>query len=93
MNSAIKDRVISEVRNAMSRLSSGQRDTESGSSPNNQEEREGSNALKTKITKKDSRSAFDLRDTEDLSPYKMVPHVVFFFISQTLKKIIPTSIE
>ena len=36
----------------MGTLSSGQRDTESGSSQNNQEDREGSNGLKTKITKK-----------------------------------------
>ena len=69
---AINDRVIPEIQNAMGTLTSGQRDTESGSSPNNQEDREGSNGLKTKITKKDSRSAFDLRDTEDLSPYTKV---------------------
>ena len=64
--------VIPEIQNALGTLSSGQRDTESGSSPNNQEDREGSNGLKTKITKKDSWSAFDLRDTEDLSPYIVI---------------------
>ena len=69
INSAINDRVIPEIQNAMCTLSSGQRDTEYGSSPNNQENREGSNGLKTKITKKDSRSPFDLRDTEGQSPY------------------------
>ena len=69
INSAINDIVMPEIQNAMGTLSPGQRDTESGSSPNNQEDREGSNGLKTKITKKDSRSAFDLRDTEDLCPY------------------------
>ena len=69
INSAINDRVISVLQNAMVTLSSGQRDTESGSSPNNQEDREGSIGLQIKNTKKDSRSACDLRDTEGLSPY------------------------
>ena len=64
--------MIPEIQNAMGTLSSGQTDTESGSSPNNQEDREVSNGLKTKITKKDSWSAFDLRDTEDLSPYIVI---------------------
>ena len=70
IKSAINDRVIPEIQNAMGTLSSGEKDTESGSSPYNQEDREGSNGLKTTITKKDSRSAFKLRDTEYLSPYK-----------------------
>ena len=72
INSAINDRVIPELQNAMGTLSSGQRDTESGSSPNNQEDREGSSRLQTKTTKKDSRSACDLRGTEGLSPYKRI---------------------
>ena len=42
INSAINDRVIPEIQNAIGTLSSGQRDTESGSSPNIQEDREGS---------------------------------------------------
>ena len=75
ISSAISGRVIPEIQNAMGTLSSGQRDTESGSSPKNQEDREGSYGFKTKISKKDSRSAFDLRDTKDLSPYR---HFEFF---------------
>ena len=67
--SAINNSVIPEIQNAMGTLSSGQRDTESGSSQNNQEDREGSKGLKTKIIKKDSRSACNLRDTEGRSPY------------------------
>ena len=43
INSAINDRVIPEIQNAMVTLFSEQRDTESCSSPNNQEDREGSN--------------------------------------------------
>ena len=70
ISSAINGRVIPDIQNAMGTLSSGQRETESGSSPNIQEEREGSNAFKTKITKKDSRSAFDVRNRDDLSRYK-----------------------
>ena len=53
----------------MGTLSSGHRETESGSSPNIQEDRKGSNGFKTKITKQESRFASLLRDTDDLSPY------------------------
>ena len=65
----ICSRVIPEIQNAMGMLSSEQRGTESGSSPNNHEDREGSSEFKTKLTKKHSRSAFDLGDTEGLSRY------------------------
>ena len=70
----------------MGTLSSGQRDTESGSSQNNQEDREGSNGLKTKFTKKDSRSACNLRDTDDRSPYTLISCELFeqsLFISRS----------
>ena len=69
MSSAINDRVIPGIRNIMGSLSLGHRDTESGTSGDNQESSEETNGLKTKLTNKDSRSAFDLRDTEDLSTY------------------------
>ena len=69
ISSAINGRVIPEIQNAIGTLSSGERDTQSGSSPNNQEDRQGSDGFKTEITKKDSRSAFHLRDRDDLSPY------------------------
>ena len=51
--------------------SSGNRDTEASSSPNSQENTERYNGFKTKITKKDSRSACYLRATRDSSPYNM----------------------
>ena len=57
----------------MGTLSSGQRDTESASSPNNQDNTEGTNGFISKITKKDSRSACNLRDTDDRSPYNDNP--------------------
>ena len=70
ISSALSEKVITEIRNIVSSVSAGHCDTESGSSMNNQDNREEAIGLKTKITKKDSRSAFDLRDTEDLSPCK-----------------------
>ena len=80
ISSAISERVIPEIQNIMSSISSGNRDTESGSLSNIQENYSRTEGLKTKITKKDSRSAFDLRDTEDLSPYKQVQFGVFLKI-------------
>ena len=69
ISSAIAERVIPDIRNTVSSLSSGNSDTESGSSSNNQERNDGTTGFKTKITKNDCRSAFDLSNTEDLSPY------------------------
>ena len=69
INSAINDKMVPEIQNIMGTLSSGQKDTESGSSPNNQDNTEGTNGFISKITKKDSRSACNLRDTDDRSPY------------------------
>ena len=64
------ERVMPEIQNILSSMSSpGNRDTESGLSPDSQEVREDTNSFKSKITKKDCRSAFDLRDTRDRSPY------------------------
>ena len=67
--SAINDRVIPAIQNIMSSLCSRQPDTESGMSGSGHENSEQTSGLKTKIAKKDSMSAFDLRDTGDLSPY------------------------
>ena len=53
----------------MGSLSTSHRDTEYGSSGNGQENIDKTSGLKTKITKKDSMFAFDLRDTGDLSSY------------------------
>ena len=55
ISSAISDRVNPEIQNFMS--------------PEHQDTSEETYGLKTKTTKKeDSRSAFDLSDTRDLSP-------------------------
>ena len=50
-------------------LSSGHTETEPGSSNNSQGSNDATSWFKTKTTKKDSSSAFDLRDIEDLCPY------------------------
>ena len=67
---ALLHTVIPEIQSLMGTLSSGQMDTESNSSNNRQETNcDEINGLKPKLTKQDSRSTFELRDTEDLSPY------------------------
>ena len=72
ISSAITERAIPEIQNVMGSRSSGQRDTETGTSVNNQDSSEDTNVVKTKLTKKDSRSAFDPRNTGDLNPYTYI---------------------
>ena len=70
ISTAISERVIPEIQNIVSSMSSlGSRDTEASMSPSSQENRENSSGLKTKITKKDSRSVGDLRDTTGRGSY------------------------
>ena len=70
ISTGISERVIPEIQNIVSSMShSGNRDTEASMSPNSQENRENTSGLKTKITKKDSRSACDLRDTTGRGSY------------------------
>ena len=58
ISTAISERVIPEIQNIVSSMSSSEnRDTEASMSPNSQENRENTSGLRTKITKKDSRSA------------------------------------
>ena len=68
ISSTISERVIPVIQNIMSSISSRNRDTKSGSSSNNQENNNETTGFNTRSTKKDCMSAFDLRDTEDLSP-------------------------
>ena len=71
INTAISERVIPEIQNIVSSMSSsGNRDTEASASPCSQENREDTSGLKTKLTKKDLRSACDLRDTTGRWSYK-----------------------
>ena len=70
INNAIAEKVIPEIQNiASSMSSSGNRDTEASVSPNSQEDRECSSGFKSKFTKKDSRSACDSRDTTGRGHY------------------------
>ena len=70
ISTAISERVIPEIQNIVSSMSSpGNRDTEASMSPSSQENRKTSSGLKTKITKKDSRSVGDLRDTTGRGSY------------------------
>ena len=64
ISNAITERVIPEIQNILSSMSSsGNRDTEASMSPCSQENKENPSGLRSKITKKDSRSVGDLRDT------------------------------
>ena len=70
ITAAINERVIPEIQNIASSMSSaGHRDTEASSSPNSQENRESVSGPKIKIAKKDSRSVGDLRETPGQSSY------------------------
>ena len=81
IRSTISDRVIPEIRTIVSSMSSsGNRDTEASTSPNSQENRERTTGLKTRIIKKDSRFACDLRDTEDPSPYSYFAYIGSFVV-------------
>ena len=71
ISTAISERVIPEIQNIVSSMSSsGNRDTEASLSSSSQENRANSSGLKTKILKKDSRSVGDLRDTAGRGSYK-----------------------
>ena len=71
INTATAERVIPEIQNIVSSISSsGNRDTQASSSPNSQENAEVNNGFRNKITKKDSRSTGDLRVPRDSSPYR-----------------------
>ena len=64
ISTAISERVIPKIQNIVSSMSSsGNRDTEASMSPSSQENRDNTSALGNKITKKNSRSACNPRDT------------------------------
>ena len=71
-NSAvISERIFPELQNILCSKSSRQRDTESGASSKNQELNANTDRLNTKLPRKNTRSAFDLRNTENCSPRMM----------------------
>ena len=73
VTTAINERVIPEIQNIASSMSSaGHRDTEASSSPNSQENRESASGPKIKIAKMDSRSVGDLRETLGQSSHSKI---------------------
>ena len=80
ISTAISERVIPEILNIVSSMSSsGNRDTEASVSPSSQDNRENPSGLKSKIMKKDSRSVVDLRDTATCGSYSycnLVPSIL-----------------
>ena len=86
INTAISERVIPEIQNIVSLMSSsGNRDTEASMSPCSQENRESSSGLKSKITIKDSRSVGDLGDTAPTGHYSRTTYVPSLFPDLSLK--------
>ena len=70
ISNAISEKVVPEIQNIVSSMSSsGNRDTGASMSTSSQENREIPSGLKSKITKKDSRSVGDLRDTTGRGSY------------------------
>ena len=70
ISTAISEKVLPEIQNIVSSMSSsGNRDSEASMSPSSQENRENSSGVKTKLSKKDSRSVGDLRDTTGRGSY------------------------
>ena len=86
ISTAISEKVLPEIQNIVSSMSSsGNRDTEASMSPNSQENREISSGLKTKLLKKDSRSVGDLRDTMGRGSYNTCTYPT----RRTRKRLLP----
>ena len=73
ISTAIAEKVIPEIQNIVSSMSSsGNRDTEASTSPSSQENRNDLSGLRTKILKKDSRSMGDLRNAAERGSYNTI---------------------
>ena len=73
INSAISERIIPEIQNMMGSSTLVQQGVEPNSSLNGDEI--GNMWKNTKLTKKDSRSACDLRDHTDTIPYNYLDNL------------------
>ena len=69
ISSAISERIIPEIQNMVENLPLGQHGVEPGTSLNEDGVRSAWESTNTRLTKKDSRSACDLRVHSDVSPY------------------------
>ena len=84
ISAAISERVIPEIQNIVSSMSSsGNRDSEASLSPSSQENREISSSLKTKILKKDSRSVGDLRNATGRGHYRGSSNLISVSITES----------
>ena len=91
INTAISERVIPEIQNIVSSMSSsGNRDNEASMSPCSQENRENPSGLRSKISKKDSRSVGDLRDTTASGQYICLNEYVHTLQEKTMRVILVT---
>ena len=72
ISSAISERIIPEIQNMVENLPLGQHGVEPGTSLNEDGVRSAWENTNTRLTKKDSRSACDLRVHSDVSPYTMI---------------------
>ena len=69
ISSAMSERIIPEIQNMVENLPLGQHGVEPGTSLNEDGVRSAWESTNTRLTKKDSRSACDLRVHSDVSPY------------------------
>ena len=74
ISSAISERIIPEIQNMVENLPLGQHGVEPCTSTNEEGIRSSWENTNTRLTKKDSRSAWDLRDHTDVSPYNITPN-------------------
>ena len=72
ISSAISERIIPEIQNMVENLPLGQHGVEPGTSLNEDGVRNAWEITNTRLTKKDSRSACDLRVHSDVSPYRKI---------------------
>ena len=70
ISSAISERIIPEIQIMAENLPLGQHGVEPGTSTNEEGIRSAWENANTRLTKKDSRSACDLRDHTDVNPYR-----------------------
>ena len=86
ISSAISERVIPEIQNMVENLPLGQHGVEPGTSLNEKGIRSAWENTNIRLTKKDSRSACDLRDHMDVSPYTY-PFMFLFQMSKLLTEV------
>ena len=81
ISSAISERIIPEIQNMVENLPLGQHGVEPGTSLNEDGVRSAWESTNTRLTKKDSRSACDLRVHSDVSPYTTLKFVFQVWVS------------